>query len=141
MVGAVTGGFPPIGLPAGITWSDVPDVLAVSFSCCILIIAQSAATFRSFAAKHGDRATSTATSSGCAGANLAAGLSAPSWSTAAPPRPRSWTAKGRTQLAELTMSWVALLVTVFFTGILELTYAVLAAIVFLIGISLIDVAG
>ena len=47
VVGAVTGGFPPIGLPDGITWSDVPKVLAVAFSCFILIIAQSAATSRS----------------------------------------------------------------------------------------------
>ena len=93
VVGAVTGGFPPIGLPEGITWSDVPQVLAVSFSCFILIIAQSAATSRSFAAKHGDRADINRDIVGLAGANLAAGLSAPSWSTAAPPRPRSWTGR------------------------------------------------
>ncbi len=50
----MTGGFPPIGLAAGITWSDVPKVIAVAFSCFVMIIAQSAATARSFAMKHGD---------------------------------------------------------------------------------------
>ncbi len=143
VVGAVTGGFPPIGLPAGITWSDVPDVLAVAFSCFILIIAQSAATSRSFAAKHGDRADINRDIVGLAGANLAAGLSGTFVVNGSPTKTQILDSqKGRTQLANLTMSGVALLVTVFFTAILKnMPNAVLAAIVFLIGISLIDVAG
>ena len=44
-----TGGFPPIGLPAGISWSRRAEGVAVAFSCFVLIIAQSAATARSFA--------------------------------------------------------------------------------------------
>ena len=55
VVGTVQGGFPPIGLPQGMTWSDVPKVVGVAFSCFVLIIAQSAATSRSFAMKHGQR--------------------------------------------------------------------------------------
>ena len=57
VVGSVQGGFPPLGLPSGLTWSDVPKVLGIAFSCFVLIIAQSAATARSFAMKHGDRWT------------------------------------------------------------------------------------
>jgi high affinity sulfate transporter 1 len=143
VVGAVTGGFPPIGLPDGITWSDVPKVLAVAFSCFILIIAQSAATSRSFAMKHGDRADINRDIVGLAGANLAAGLSGTFVVNGSPTKTQILDAqKGRTQLANLTMSGVVLLVTLFFTGILkEMPNAVLAGIVFLIGISLIDVAG
>ena len=121
----------------------MPDVLAVAFSCFILIIAQSAATSRSFAAKHGDRADINRDIVGLAGANLAAGLSGTFVVNGSPTKTQILdTQKGRTQLANLTMSGVALLVTVFFTGILtNMPNAVLAAIVFLIGISLIDVAG
>src|SRR4051794_35932111 len=33
VVGAVQGGFPPIGLPSGVSWSDVPKVLPTALSC------------------------------------------------------------------------------------------------------------
>jgi high affinity sulfate transporter 1 len=143
VVGAVNGGFPPIGLPEGITWSDIPKVLAVAFSCFILIIAQSAATSRSFAMKHGDRADINRDIVGLAGANLAAGLSGTFVVNGSPTKTQILDAqKGRTQLANITMAGVALLVTVFFTGILkDMPNAVLAGIVFLIGLSLIDVEG
>jgi MFS superfamily sulfate permease-like transporter len=55
IVGALEGGFPPLGLPPGVAWSDIPPLLGVAFSCFVLIIAQSAATSRSFATRHGDR--------------------------------------------------------------------------------------
>ncbi len=143
VVGAVNGGFPPIGLPEGITWSDVPTVLAVAFSCFILIVAQSAATSRSFAMKHGDRADVNRDIVGLAGANLAAGLSGTFVVNGSPTKTQILDSqKGRTQLANITMAGVALLVTMFFTAVLaDMPKAVLAAIVFLIGLSLIDVAG
>jgi high affinity sulfate transporter 1 len=143
VVGAVQGGFPPIGLPEGITWSDVPMVIAVAFSCFILIIAQSAATSRSFAMKHGDRADINRDIVGLAGANLAAGLSGTFVVNGSPTKTEILDGqKGRTQVANLTMSGVVLLVTLFFTSVLkDMPNAVLAAIVFLIGLSLIDVTG
>jgi MFS superfamily sulfate permease-like transporter len=50
--------------------------------------------------------------------------------------------KGRTQLANMTMAAVVLLFTLFFTGLLaDMPSAVLAGIVFLIGVSLIDLPG
>src|SRR5664279_4070826 len=49
---------------------------------------------------------------------------------------------GRTQVANLTMSLVVLVVVLFFTnGLTDMPTAVLAAIVFLIGVGLIDIAG
>src|SRR6185503_19437490 len=49
VVGSVKGGFPPIGLPQGISLSNLATCVGIAFSCFILIVAQSAATSRSFA--------------------------------------------------------------------------------------------
>ncbi len=43
LVGEVPNGLPHLGLP-NVTWNDVPLVLPIAFSCCIVILAQSAAT-------------------------------------------------------------------------------------------------
>ena len=143
VVGALNGGFPPIGLPSGITWADVPKVFAVAFSCFILIIAQSAATSRSFAMKHGDRADINRDIVGLAGASIAAGLSGTFVVNGSPTKTEILDEqKGRTQLANLTMAAIALIFTLWFTGLLkDMPKAVLDAIVFLIGVNLIDVKG
>jgi len=143
VVGAVEGGFPPIGLPPGISWSDVPTVMPTALSCFVLIIAQSAATSRSFAFKHGDSVDINRDIVGLSGASLAAGLSGTFVVNGSPTKTQILDEqKGRTQVANLTMAAVALLFTLFFTGLLaDMPTAVLAGIVFLIGVSLIDVPG
>ena len=143
VVGAVEGGFPPIGLPSGISWSDIPKVLPTALSCFVLIIAQSAATSRSFAFKHGDTVDINRDIVGLSGANLAAGLSGTFVVNGSPTKTQILNEqKGRTQLANLTMAAVVLLFTLFFTGLLaDMPLAVLAGIVFLIGVSLIDLPG
>jgi high affinity sulfate transporter 1 len=143
VVGAVKGGFPPLGLPSGISWSDVPKVLPTAVSCAVLIIAQSAATSRSFAFKHGAAVDINRDIVGLSGASLAAGLSGTFVVNGSPTKTQILDEqKGRTQLANLTMAAVALLFTLFFTGLLaDMPTAVLAGIVFLIGVSLIDVPG
>lgn len=143
VVGAVEGGFPPIGLPSGVSWSDVPKVLPTAISCFVLIVAQSAATSRSFAFKHGDAVDINRDLVGLSGANLAAGLSGTFVVNGSPTKTQILDEqKGRTQLANLTMAAVALLFTLFFTGLLtDMPTAVLAGIVFLIGVSLIDLPG
>ena len=137
------GGFPPIGLPEGITWSDVPKVLGIAFSCFVLIIAQSAATSRSFAMKHGQRVDVNRDLVGLSGANFAAGLTGTFVVNGSPTKTQILDEqKGRTQVANLTMSLVVLVVVLFLTGLLtDMPKAVLAAIVFLIGVGLIDVKG
>ncbi|SOD71960.1 high affinity sulphate transporter 1 [Jatrophihabitans sp. GAS493] len=143
IVGAVKGGFPPVGLPSGITWSDVPKVIAVAFSCAVLIIAQSAATSRSFAMKHGDPVDINRDLIGLSGSNIAAGLTGTFVVNGSPTKTQILDGqRGRTQLANLTMSVVTLLVVLFFTGVLkDMPEAVLGAIVFLVGVDLIDVSG
>jgi MFS superfamily sulfate permease-like transporter len=55
VLGHVPGGLPNIGLP-DVNWgSDAPALAATAFSIFIVILAQSAATSRAFAAKYGDR--------------------------------------------------------------------------------------
>lgn len=143
VVGAVQGGFPPIGLPQGVTWTDAVKVLGIAFSCLVLIIAQSAATSRSFAMRHGDRVDVNRDILGLSGANLAAGLTGTFVVNGSPTKTQILDGqKGRTQLANLTMAVTVLLVAMFATALLApMPKAVLAAIVFLIGIDLIDVVG
>ncbi len=141
VVGTVQGGFPPIGLPPGMTWSDVLKVVPVAFSCFVMIIAQSAATSRSFAMKHGQRADINRDIVGLAGANLAAGLSGAFVVNGSPTKTQILDEqRGKTQLANMTMSLIVLLFVMFATGLLKnMPSSVLAAIVFTIGVDLIDV--
>jgi len=143
VVGSVQGGFPPVGLPSGLTWSDVPKVLGIAFSCFVLIIAQSAATARSFAMKHGDRADVNRDIVGLAGANIAAALTGTFVVNGSPTKTQILDEqKGRTQVANVTMSAVVLIVVLFATGLLtNMPKAVLAGIVFLIGLDLVDALG
>ena len=143
VVGTVERGFPPVGLPPGISWDDVPQVLGIAFACFVLIIAQSAATSRSFAMRHGDRVDVNRDIVGLSGANVAAGLTGTFVVNGSPTKTQILDGqKGRTQLANLTMSAVVLLVTLFATALLaDMPKAVLAAIVSLIGVSLIDALG
>jgi MFS superfamily sulfate permease-like transporter len=135
--------LPPVGLPGGFTGSDVASATTIAFACFVLIIAQSAATSRSFAAKHGERVDINRDLVGLSGASLAAGLTGTFVVNGNPTKTEILDEqKGRTQVANMTMSAVALLFVVFLTSLLtNMPVAVLAGIVFMIGLGLIDVAG
>jgi len=143
VVGAVPAGPPPIGLPQGVNPSDALKVLGVAFACFVLIIAQSAATARSFAAKHGDRVDVNRDILGLSGANIAAGLSGTFVVNGSPTKTQILDQQhGRTQMANITMSAVVLLFALFATSLLtNMPQATLASIVFMIGFSLIDALG
>jgi high affinity sulfate transporter 1 len=143
VVGTVQGGFPPVGLPDGVSWDDAVKVLGTAFSCFVLIIAQSAATSRSFAMRHGERVDVNRDIVGLSAANLAAGFTGTFVVNGSPTKTQILDSqKGRTQLANLTMSLTVLMVVLFATAVLaDMPKAVLAAIVFLIGIDLIDIVG
>ena len=143
VVGAVQGGFPPIGLPQGIDLSTTAQCVAIAFSCFILIVAQSAATSRSFAMRHGQKVDVNQDIVGLSGANFAAGLSGTFVVNGSPTKTQILDElKGRTQVANITMSAVVLLVVMCLTGLLaDMPKAVLGAIVFLIGVDLVDYLG
>ena len=142
LVGEVPSGLPALGLPI-VTWNDVPLVLPIAFSCCIVILAQSAATSRAYAFHYGERFSEDTDLVGLSVANLAAGLSGTFVVNGSPTKTAMVdTAGGRSQIANLTTAATVLLVLLFLTKPLSyLPNAVLAAIVFMIGVKLIKLRG
>lgn len=143
VIGPVQGGMPPIGLPSGIDLGNIPAVFGIAVSCFFLIIAQSAATSRSFAMKHGQRVDINRDIVGLAGANIAAGLTGTFVVNGSPTKTEILDEQhGRSQMANITMSLVVIVVVLFLTSFLtNMPVAVLAAIVFMIGLGLVDLKG
>jgi MFS superfamily sulfate permease-like transporter len=142
VVGNVPSGLPHVGLPH-ITYSDVVMVLPISFSCFIVIIAQSAATSRAYALRYRDRFNQNMDLIGLCLANAAAGCSSTFVVNGSPTKTAMVDgAGGRSQWSHLTTAAIVLVVLLFMARPLSfIPNAVLAAIVFLIGIKLVDVRG
>jgi high affinity sulfate transporter 1 len=143
VVGEVDGGLPQLGLPGGVTLQEVLAVGSTALSCFFIVIAQSAATSRSFAMKHGDRSDVNRDILGLAAANLAAGFSGTFVVNGSPTKTQILdTAKGRSQVANLVVVAVTLVVVLFLTDLLAaLPIAVLAGVVLVVGAGLIDPNG
>ncbi|MFZ4892993.1 SulP family inorganic anion transporter [Plantibacter sp. Mn2098] len=143
VVGQVEGGLPQFGLPGGVTVREVFAIGSTALACFFIVIAQSAATSRSFAMKHGDRSDVNRDILGLAAANLAAGLSGTFVVNGSPTKTQILdSAKGRSQVANLVVVAVTLVVVLFLTDLLaELPIAVLAGVVMVVGAGLIDTRG
>ena len=143
VVGPIDGGLPVIGLPGGITMAEILAIASTALSCFFIVIAQSAATSRSFAMKHGERSDVNRDILGLAGANIAAGLSGTFVVNGSPTKTQILdTAKGRSQVANLVVVVLTLVILLFLTDLIEpLPVAVLAGVVLVVGIGLIDLAG
>jgi high affinity sulfate transporter 1 len=142
VVGTVPGGLPHLGLPH-LAYNDIIMVLPISLSCFIVILAQSAATSRAYALKYRDQFNQNADLIGLSFANAAAGCSSTFVVNGSPTKTAMVdTAGGRSQWSHITTATIVLAVLLFFTRPLSfLPNAVLAAIVFHIGIKLIDHRG
>jgi high affinity sulfate transporter 1 len=142
VVGEVPSGLPHIGLP-NFSLADASMILPISFSCFIVILAQSAATSRAYALRYRENFSQNADLVGLSLANALAGCSGTFVVNGSPTKTAMVdTAGGRSQLSHLTTAAVVLMVLLFFTKPLSfLPNAVLAAIVFLIGLKLIDYRG
>jgi high affinity sulfate transporter 1 len=142
VVGAVPSGLPKLGMPDA-TWRDVTLVLPIALSCFIVILAQSAATSRAYALRYRDHFSQNLDLIGLSLANAVAGCSSTFVVNGSPTKTAMVdTAGGRTQWCHLTTATVVLMVLLFFTKPLSfLPNAVLAAIVFLIGVKLVDFRG
>jgi high affinity sulfate transporter 1 len=142
VVGAVPSGLPRVGLP-DVTWTDITLVLPISFSCFIVILAQSAATSRAYALRFREHLSLNADLIGLSLANAAAGCSSTFVVNGSPTKTAMVDAAGgRSQWSHVTTATVVLMVLLFFTRPLSfLPNAVLAAIVFLIGVKLVDFRG
>ena len=142
IVGNVPSGLPHLGFPH-IAYSDLMMVLPISLSCFIVILAQSAATSRAYALRYHDSFNENEDLIGLALANAAAGFSNTFVVNGSPTKTAIVdSAGGRSQWSHLTAATVVLVVLLFLTRPLSfLPSAVLAAIVFLIGVKLIDYRG
>jgi len=141
-VGEVPGGLPRFGLPE-MTWSDVLLMLPIALSCFVVILAQSAATARAYALRYRENFDQNVDLVGLAMANAAAGCSGTFVVNGSPTKTAMVDAAGgRSQWSQLTTATVVLLVLLFLTKPLSfLPNAVLAAIVFMIGVKLVDHRG
>jgi len=143
ILGPVPGGLPSFGLP-NVDWtSDAPALAGTAFSIFIVILAQSAATSRAYAAKYGDRFNENVDLVGLGIASAAAGISGTFVVNGSPTKTQMVDgAGGRSQLASLSCAGVVLIVLLFLTKPLQyMPEAVLSTVVFLIGIELIAVSG
>jgi sulfate permease, SulP family len=142
VLGTVPGGLPKLGLPQ-VSWSVVPGLLDTALAMFIVIIAQSAATSRSYAAKYDEHFSENTDLIGLTLANIGAGLSGTFVVNGSPTKTQMVDgAGGRSQLAQITATAIVLLVLLFLTGPLAyMPDAVLAAVVFIIGIELVDLLG
>jgi sulfate permease, SulP family len=142
VLGQVPRGLPHLGLPA-LGWHDATVLIGTAVSMFVVILAQSAATSRAYAGKYEEAFSQDVDLVGLGVANVAAALSGTFVVNGSPTQTQvSDNAGGRSQLAQLTTCAVVLIVLLLLTGPLaSLPIAALAAIVFLIAIGLIDVAG
>jgi high affinity sulfate transporter 1 len=141
-IGNVPSGLPVLSLPP-LHVNGIQHVLACAASCFLVIIAQSAATARAYALRYDEQLTENLDLVGLAGANAAAAFSGTFVVNGSPTKTEMVDeAGGRSQLAHLTTAAVVLLVLLFLTRPLGfLPNAVLSAIVFMIGVKLIDTKG
>ena len=144
VLGAIPSGMPAIGVP-DVTWSWalVGKLLPVALGMFIIILSQSAATSRAYADRYGEYLSENKDLVGLGIANIGAALSGTFVINGSPTKTQMVdSAGGRTQLAQVTAAVVVLLVLLFLTAPLAyMPRAVLAAVVFLIGLELIDVKG
>jgi SulP family sulfate permease len=142
LLGTVPSGLPSFGLShAGL--SHVQQLVPAAASIFLVILAQSAATSRAYAARYDETFDENVDLVGLGLANAAAGFSGAFVVNGSPTKTQIVDdAGGRSQLPMLTTSMITLVVILFLTKPLAyLPDAALAAVVFLIGVELIDVKG
>jgi MFS superfamily sulfate permease-like transporter len=144
VLGPVPSGLPHLALPdVPWSWDLVGTLVPIAFAMFVVILAQSAATARAYAARYNERFSENTDLVGLGLANLGAGLSGTFVVNGSPTKTQMVdSAGGRTQLALLVTVVIVGLVLLWLTAPLAfMPEAVLAAVVFLVGLDLIDVAG
>ncbi len=144
VLGEVPSGLPQLGLP-NVEWSMalILQLVPTAFAMFVVILAQSAATSRAYAARYNERFSEDTDLVGLGMANIGAGLSGTFVVNGSPTKTQMVDgAGGRTQMSLMVTSAIVLMVLLFLTGPLSyMPDAVLSAVVFLIGVELIDIEG
>jgi len=144
VLGSVPSGLPHIGLPeVKWSWDLIGKLVPTAFAMFVVILAQSAATSRAYAARYNERFSENTDLVGLGLANIGAGLSGTFVVNGSPTKTQMVdSAGGRSQLSLIITSVIVLLVLLFLTGPLAyMPDAVLSAVVFLIGVDLVDIKG
>jgi MFS superfamily sulfate permease-like transporter len=141
-LGKVPSGLPSIAFPSGVSWTETTELMTTAVSMVLVILAQSAATSRAYAVKYQEKFVENDDLVGLSVANLAAGFSGTFVVNGSPTKTEMVDeAKSHTQVAQLTTAVVVAIVLLFLTKPLQyLPNAVLSAVVFLIGLKLVDIA-
>ena len=144
VLGAVPGGLPTLSIPdVDWSWSLFKKLTPTALSILVVILAQSAATSRAYAARYEDKFSENTDLVGLGLANLGAAFTGTFVVNGSPTKTEMVaSAGGRSQIAQLTTVVIVLVVILFLTGPLAfLPNAALSAVVFLIGLKLIDLKG
>jgi high affinity sulfate transporter 1 len=141
ILGDVPSGLPRLGVPA-LAWSDLVAVLPIAASMFVVILAQSSATSRAYASRYGEVVDDDLDLVGLGAANVAAAFTGAFVVNGSPTKTEIVdSAGGRSQWSQLVTGGVVLS-ALFLTGPLAyLPLCVLAAVVFLIGAELVNIAG
>ncbi len=141
-LGQVPSGLPSFGVP-DVTWSQFTALLGTAGAIFVVILAQSAATSRAYAAKYEEGFDENVDLDGLGAANFAAGLSGAFVVNGSPTKTQMVDgAGGRSQVASLSTAAIVLVVLLFLTKPLQyMPASVLSTVVFLIGLELIDRIG
>jgi len=139
IIGPVAGGLPHLGLPHASS-KDLQMLIGIAGSCFVMILAQSAATARFYAARHHQSLDENSDLVGLSAANAAAAFSGTFVVNGSPTQTAMVERSGgRSQLAQISTAIVVAVVLLFLTKPLQyLPRCVLGAIVFIIAIKLID---
>jgi sulfate permease, SulP family len=142
VLGSVPSGVPHFAAPS-FAANDLSKLLSVSLSMFVVILAQSAATSRAYAARYEETVDEDADLVGLGAANLSAAFTGTFVVNGSPTKTQiADGAGGRSQLAQVGTAIVVLLVLLLLTGPLaHLPLPALAAVVFMIGVDLVDLAG
>jgi len=142
VIGPVIGGLPHLGFP-DVHWSDVLPLASVAGSCTIMILTQSAATSRVYAARHHQRLDADQDIVGLSAANTVAALSGSFVVNGSPTQTAMVEGVGsQSQIAQVTTAVVVALVLLFLTRPLQyLPLCVLGALVFLVAVRMINLRG
>jgi high affinity sulfate transporter 1 len=142
VIGPVPRGLPALGLPA-FDRADITALLRAAGALFVVILAQSAATARAYAAKYAEPLSVADDLTGLGMANIAAAFTGTFVVNGSPTKAQMVdSAGGRSQLAQLAASGVVLVTLLLLTGPLSyLPKAALAAVIFLIAVQLVDIKG
>ena len=137
-IGPVAGGLPHLTVPE-VHWSDVLPLLPIALSCTIMILTQSAATSRIYAARHHQHLDVDQDIAGLSAANAVAGLSGTFVVNGSPTQTAMVESTGsQSQIAQVATAIVVALVLLFLTHPLQyLPRCVLGALVFMVALRMI----